>query len=261
MRVHMFSTGVTKTRVGLIKLQGGDADYTIPIPWTLIKHTQGNVIFDGGISADVVDDKLGVWGQEGIDTFDPILTHEQTCVAQCRSVGVEPQDVSYVIQSHMHRDHTGAIGWFPNAEHIVQRIEYEYAFNPEWFMASAYHKLDYSKPGLKWRMLEQEEADTFDLFGDGSIRLISTPGHTIGHQSMILRLPQTGHILLTADACYTKDHWDEKCLPGISVSNSEWLRSLRKLREIAAATGALVVLGHDPDVWAVLKTGPDRFYE
>ena len=157
MRVHMFATGVTKTRVDLIKLHGGDADYTIPIPWYLIKHPKGNVVFDGGISAEVVDDKIGVWGEEDIKQFDPILTHDQTCVAQCRSAGVEPEDVRYVIQSHLHRDHTGSVGRFPNAEHIVQRIEYEYAFDPEWFVASAYQKKDFGKPGLKWRMLEQNE--------------------------------------------------------------------------------------------------------
>jgi N-acyl homoserine lactone hydrolase len=72
------------------------------------------------------------------------------------------------VQSHLHLDHTGAIGRFPRAEHIVQRIEYEYAFNPDWFAPAGYIRADFDRPNLAWKFLGGPYTDNFDLFGDAS---------------------------------------------------------------------------------------------
>ena len=118
------------------------------------------------------------------------------------------------MQSHLHLDHTGAIGRFPNAIHVVQRAEYEYAFTPDWFAVASYIRKDFDKTDLQWLFLDGKATDFYDLFGDGTVRLIFTPGHSVGHQSFLIHLPKTGPILLTADAAYTLDHWNEKALPG-----------------------------------------------
>ena len=76
------------------------------------------------------------------------------------------------------------------AQHIVQRAEYDYAFNPHWFAKGAYIRADFDRPGLDWKFLGGEFTDNFDLFGDGVIRMIFTPGHSPGHQSC---RPGTGH--------------------------------------------------------------------
>src|SRR5271166_2195702 len=101
--------------------------------------------------------------------------------------------------------------------------------------------------------------DNYDLFGDGSVKMIFTPGHSPGHQSFLITLPITGSIILTIDAAYTLDHWDEKALPGFLASTVDTVRSVRKLHQVARQTGAMVVTGHDPDAWPKFKKAPDYY--
>ena len=260
IELHMFQTGTLRTKVKYIKMNQGDDDFEIPVPWFLIKHPMGNVVIDGGNAVEAAIDKRGHWGAV-VDAYDPVMNIADNCVDQCRLVGVEPNDVRYVLQSHLHLDHTGAIGHFPKAQHIVQRAEYEYAFNPQWFAEGAYIRADFDRPGLDWKFLGGEYSDNFDLFGDGTIRTIFTPGHSTGHMSFLITLPNTGPVLLTIDAAYTLDHWNNKALPGLVVSSSDAANSVAKLRRIADDTNAMLVTGHDPDNWETFQKAPYDFYD
>lgn len=258
--LYMFQTGTLKTKVKYIKMNQGEEDYEIPVPWFLIKHPAGNVVIDGGNAVEAAIDKRAHWG-DVVDAYDPIMDVSENCVDQCRSVGVDPHSVRYVLQSHLHLDHTGAIGHFPNAQIICQRQEYEYAFKPHWFSDAAYIRADFGRPGLNWKLLGGVYTDNFDLFGDGSIRTIFTPGHAPGHQSFLVTLPRTGPMLLTVDAAYTLDHWENKALPGLVVSSADAADSVEKLRRIASDTNAVVVTGHDPENWETFKKAPQEVYD
>jgi len=260
IQLYMFQTGTLRTKTKYIKMNQGEEDFEIPVPWFLIKHPKGNVVIDGGNAIEVAIDKRAHWGAV-VDAYDPIMDVRDNCVDQCRSVGVEAEDVRYVVQSHLHLDHSGAVGRFPNAQHIVQRSEYEYAFDPDWFSTAAYIRADFDRPGLDWKFLGGEYTDNFDLFGDGAIRMIFTPGHSPGHQSFLITLPNTGPVLLTIDAAYTLDHWDNKALPGLISSAVDAAHSVDKLHKIAEDTGALVVTGHDPDHWKTFRKAPNNFYD
>jgi glyoxylase-like metal-dependent hydrolase (beta-lactamase superfamily II) len=142
----------------------------------------------------------------------------------------------------------------------VQRAEYEYAFTPDWFTAGGYIRKDFDRPGLRWQFLEGTASDYYDLYGDGSVVMICTPGHSVGHQSFLVTLPRSGRVLLTVDAAYTIDHWDEKTLPGFATSALDAVRSVRKLRVLAEREEALVVTGHDPDAWPRFRHAP-AFYD
>ena len=139
------------------------------------------------------------------------------------------------------------------------RSEYEYAFTPDWFAAGGYIRKDFDKPGLKWQFLNGELTDGYDLYGDGVIRMIFTPGHAPGHQSFLISLPSGEKLLLTVDAAYTLDHWNEQALPGFLASTVDTVRSAQKLRALADHEGATVVTGHDPDAWATFRHAPE-FY-
>ncbi len=260
MQLYMFQTGILRTKTKYIKLNQGEENFEIPVPWFLIKHRKGIVVIDGGNAIEVAIDKRAHWGAV-CDTYDPIMNVDETCVEQCRLVGVEPADVRFVVQSHLHLDHSGAVGRFPNAQHIVQRLEYDYAFNPDWFSAGAYIRADFDRPGLDWKFLGGVYTDNFDLFGDGTIRMIFTPGHSPGHQSFLITLPNTGAVLLTIDAAYTLDHWHDKALPGLNCSAVDTAHSVAKLHKIAKDTGAIVVTGHDPDNWETFRKAPRGFYD
>lgn len=260
IELYMFQTGTLKTRLKFIKMNQGESAYEIPVPWFLIRHPKGNVVIDGGNAAEVAIDKRAHWGAV-LEAYDPVMGPSENCVAQLRMLDLAPQDIRYVLQSHLHLDHTGAVGRFPRATHVVQRIEYDYAFNPHWFAKGAYIRADFDRPGLNWKFLGGEYTDNFDLFGDGTVRMIFTPGHSPGHMSFLVTLPQTGPMLLTIDAAYTVDHWENRALPGLVTSSADAANSVEKLRRIAKDTGATVVTGHDPDSWKGFRKAPHDFYD
>lgn len=260
IQLYMFQTGTLRTKLKYIKMNQGEEPFEIPVPWFLIKHPKGNVVIDGGNAVEVARDPRGHWG-DVVNAYTPVMDPADNCVDQARGVGVEPDKVRYVLQSHLHLDHTGAIGRFPNATHVVQRAEWDYAFKPDWFSKGAYIRADFDRPRVDWKFLGGEYTDNFDLFGDGTVRSIFTPGHSPGHQSFLIRLPNTGPVLLTIDAAYTMDHWEERALPGLVCSSVDAARSVVKLRKIAQDTGAMVVTGHDPAAWRTFEHAPRKFYD
>ncbi|MFT8777218.1 MAG: N-acyl homoserine lactonase AttM [Gluconacetobacter liquefaciens] len=260
IRLYMFQSGSLKCKLHNIKMnEGNGADYEIPVPFFLITHPKGHTIIDGGNAVEVATDPRGHWGRI-CDVYWPVMTEEDGCVAQLARLGIRPEDVRYVLQSHLHLDHTGAIGRFPNATHIVQRAEYEYAYTPDWFAAGGYIRRDLDRPGLKWQFLNGIADDHYDLYGDGVLTTLFTPGHAPGHMSFLVRLPGTGATLLTIDAAYTLDHWEERSLPGFLTSTIDSVRSVQKLRVLAERTGARIVTGHDPEAWASFRQAP-AFYD
>jgi glyoxylase-like metal-dependent hydrolase (beta-lactamase superfamily II) len=260
IRLYMLATGSLRCKVHNVKMnQGLGEPYEIPVPWYLITHPKGNIVIDGGNAVECATDPRGYWG--GIsDVYWPIMNEEDGCVNQVRSLNIPLESVRFVLQSHLHLDHTGAIGRFPGATHVVQRAEYEYAFTPDWFAAGGYIRKDFDRPGLSWQFLAGESSDYYDLYGDGSIVMVWSPGHSPGHQSFLITLPKRGSVLLTADAAYTIDHWEERALPGFLASAVDTVRSVRKLKALAAKSDAMVVLGHDPDSWPTFQHGA-AFYD
>jgi N-acyl homoserine lactone hydrolase len=261
VRLHMFDGGTLRCHVENIKMnQGLGEEYEIPVPWFLVEHPKGLVVIDGGNAAECAIDAKQHWG-DITAVYWPVMEPEQACVPALKAAGFDPADVRYVLQSHLHLDHTGALGaidQFPHAEVIVRRAEHQYAFAPDWFAAGGYIQKDFNKPGVPWSIIEDNE-DGYDLFGDGVIRCWSTPGHAPGHQSFEVTLPNSGTMLLTVDAAYTMDHWEEKALPGFLASVVDTVRSVRKLHRLAARSNATVVTGHDPDMWPTFKHSPEAY--
>ncbi len=261
VKLHMFECGTLKTTLENIKMnQGLGDDYEVPVPWFLIEHPRGLVVIDGGNAAECAEDPSTHWGGVS-DVYWPEMSPEQACVPALKAAGFDPSDVQFVLQSHLHLDHTGAlaaIDEFPNAQVITTRDEYEYAFAPDWFAAGAYIQKDFNKSGVPWALIEATE-DGYDVFGDGTIRCWRTPGHAPGHQSFEVTLPHSGTMLLTVDAAYTTDHWEEKALPGFLASVVDTVRSVRKLHRLAARRDATVVTGHDPDMWPKFKHSPEAY--
>jgi N-acyl homoserine lactone hydrolase len=262
VRLYMFECGTLKCHVENIKMNQGLGDpYEIPVPWFLVSHPKGNVVIDGGNAGECATDARGHWG-DIVDVYTPVMTPEQACVPALQQAGFDPASVKYILQSHLHLDHTGAVAavdQFPNAQVVVTRAEFEYGHAPDWFAAPGYIQADYHKPGVPWVLLDETD-DGYDLYGDGVIRMWRSPGHAPGHQSFEITLPNNGAMLLTVDAAYTMDHWNEKALPGFLASAVDTVRSVRKLHRIADRADATVVTGHDPDAWPGFKQAPD-FYD
>ena len=116
----------------------------------------------------------------------------KTLAAQLTAIGVQPADIKYVGISHTHPDHIGNVELFPAATVLIQKAEYEWAFAGD------------KKPFNPAHPVEQLVGD-HDVFGDGSVMIVSTPGHTPGHESLMLNLPKTGWLVLSGDVAHFQD--------------------------------------------------------
>jgi glyoxylase-like metal-dependent hydrolase (beta-lactamase superfamily II) len=258
LRLYFFSCGSLTTYMQFIKMnEGMGEEYEVPVPFFLITHPRGNVLFDGGNALEVARDAHGHWG-ETAEVYMPNMTEDDFVVNQLQAMDVDPASVRYVVQSHLHLDHSGAIGHFPNAEYVVQRRELEYAYAPHWFQVPGYIRPDFDRD-VNWRFLYGEQDDHYDLFGDGTIRTLFTPGHAPGHTSLVVTLEETGSVMLTADACYTMDHYNNAALPGLLYSASDCADSVEKIQRTVDALEAMVVTGHDPEAWPDFKKAPEYY--
>ena len=241
--LYLFSSGT---------LEVGGID--VPVPFFLIRHPKGDVVVDGGNPLAVARDARAHWGALA-DRFRVHMTEEQHCVAQLRQLGIAPESVGHLVQTHLHIDHTGALGHFPDATVIVHARELDAARAADPPHAHGYVRTDFERAGLDWRAVEGEQ----DLFGDGTIRLLQTPGHSAGHMSLLLDLDETGPVLLTADAVDALSQWDGRRALRVLYSRDDAKRSLERLRGLARETDPLVVFGHDPDNWSQLRHAPDHY--
>ena len=169
IKLFMFQSGTQHCRYQHIRMnQGVGEHYEIPVPWFLLTHPDGFTLIDGGLAVEGLKDPSGYWGST-VEQFKPVMSEEQGCVEQLKRIGIAPEDIRYVVLSHLHSDHTGAIGRFPHATHVVQRQEYEYAFAPDWFTSGAYCRRDFDRPQLNWLFLNGLSDDHYDLYGDGTL--------------------------------------------------------------------------------------------
>ena len=259
LRLYFFECGHLKTYTQFIKMNEGMNDsFEAPVPFFLITHPRGNVLFDGGNALEVAQDATAHWGESVVEIYEPHMTEDEFVVNQLQNMDVDPASVRYVVQSHLHLDHSGAVGHFPNAEYVVQRRELEYAYTPDWFQKPAYIRSDFDRD-VNWLFLDGEHDDGYDLYGDGTLKTLFTPGHAPGHISLMVTLEETGPVMLTSDACYTMDHYNNEALPGLIHSAHDVATSVQKIHRAVDAVGAMVVTGHDPDEWPNFKKAPEYY--
>jgi N-acyl homoserine lactone hydrolase len=223
-------------------------EFEVPVPFYLIRHPDGDVVVDGGNPLAMARDPEAFLG-EYADVFGVNMSEDQHCVAQLGRLGVSPADIRFVVQTHLHFDHIGTLGHFPDAEIVVHERELEAARAGEGYIG------DFDDRTLRWRPVTGDH----DLFGDGSVRLLETPGHSAGHMSLLIALEQTGPVLLTADASDNWHQWTGRHKPRAFHSREQAAESMERLHDVAAKHDPLIVFGHDPRNWASLQHVPDRY--
>jgi N-acyl homoserine lactone hydrolase len=210
----------------------------------LIKHSQGWFLWDTGIPDAVAA------MPNGLAPADPkaVTWHRpKTLAAQLDQLGVKPSDIKAMAISHTHPDHIGNVEMFPTAMLYVQKAEYEWpgANNAPRF-----------KPEHPVTELEGDR----DIFGDGSLTILSTPGHTPGHQSLLVKLPHTGPVVLSGDAVHFKSNWENRGVPVNNFSKDLTLASMQKLSDTLAKEKAQLWINHDKAQRDRLKMSP-AFYD
>lgn len=213
----------------------------IPVAMYIIDHPRGLVIYDTGQNVAVSDGGCeAYWGKGLCGAFTPIQGRNEVIDKWLEKFGYRVDQVKYVIYSHMHLDHVGNIKLFPKATHVLQKAELKAAWWPEAWQRAAFVLKDYDTT-RDFKFMEL--VGDFDLFGDGSIVILDTKGHTQGHQSLKVRLPKTGTVILAGDAVYTPEN-EAGTIPGITWNTYESMRAIDRLKQIRDAEGGQLWFSH-----------------
>ncbi len=229
-------------------LAGKEGKIHFPVPAYLIDHPRGQVLFDTGLHPQCQNDVAGRIGFMA-DLFGVHFRKGEDIKSRLEELDVDANRIEFLINSHLHFDHTGGNELVPNAKVIIQEREWEAGHTPEFIKANGYVLADYEHGHLV-----QKVNGEHDLFGDGRIVTVPTFGHTPGHQSLKVRL-DSGDVVLTADACYFKESLTNLHLPHLVHNRSQMIDSLLLLRKLERA-GARMFYGHDPEFWSQLPRAP-----
>jgi N-acyl homoserine lactone hydrolase len=237
-----------------------DQWFTAPIQCFLLEHpSAGAVLIDTGFHGSVAVSPRSNLGAFGTVVYRDIeMKAEQAAAAQLRAKGIEPSSVTAVIMTHLHPDHASAISDFPEATFLVSTAEWEAA--TDGGVRDGYVKRQFDH-GFDYRLVDFDSdaansfsgfARSFDVFGDGSVRVVFTPGHTLGHMSVVLQTA-SGEVLVAGDAIFMQRTLADDHLPHLLADEHLFRRSLREIRQYAKETpDAVIIPGHDWDAWQKL---------
>lgn len=203
----------------------------------VIKHASDWMVWDTGLPDAIFSHP---------STDPSAWRRTNTLEGELAKVGIKPAEVKYLAISHTHPDHIGNVELFPQAMLLVQQAEYD------WPNQDGSPRFKQSHPVTK---LQGDR----DVFGDGSVTLLSTPGHTPGHQSLLVKLHETGAVLLSGDAVHLKSNWDQRRVPTINYDKAQSLASMQRMAEIMARDDAQLWINHDKPQSQIMKHAPDYY--
>jgi len=228
-------------------------DVTIPVSMWVIDHPKGLVVFDTGNNVAIsngADNCKKYWAAGNCDFLKPSQTRDDVIDRQLQKLGYSTDKVKVVVTSHTHLDHGGNIEMFPNAIHVLQKKELYQGWWPEKFQGRA--------PNGSFVVADLDNARDFnymelngdyDLFGDGSIMVLSTPGHTLGHQSLKLKMASGRTIIIAQDAIWMQENLDGYPA-GLNYSVQDYTNSVNRLKFMRDLEGADILMPHDQDQYA-----------
>jgi len=240
---------------------GGD---TVEVPYQafLVEHpSAGRILIDTGFHPSVAVDPKENLGRVGARVFAPEMEASDAIPAQLRARGIEPAEIKTILMTHLHGDHASGISEFPGAMFLISQQEWDEAstVSRPWMHGYVRRHFDHA---FDFRTVDfgGSGIDSFatfgrgvDVFGDGSVRLVFTPGHTLGHMSVILRLKER-EALVAGDAIYTRRTLDTGHKPYLMEDEHLFERSVREIQIYARETpDALIIPGHDMAAWRKLS--------
>lgn len=233
-------------------MYGLEGELTIPLPAYLIEHPKGLVLFDTGLVPAALDDPRSVYGDLA-DVLGLTATAEQRLDRQIEALGYRLSDITHVIASHLHFDHTGGLMLFPEAKLYVGQGEHPFAYWPSQVGGGFFRRDDFDPiPRQRWNEIPGCDVD---LFGDGSLVVLYTPGHTPGELSLLVRLPSRNFVL-TGDTVHLRAALENEIHFPVDADTKVAVQSLQRIKLIRDSADATVWITHDPDDWAELSHAP-----
>jgi N-acyl homoserine lactone hydrolase len=221
----------------------------------VVTHPSGNVLFDSGVHPQMGTDPVARLGPAAA-TFAVQMGPDDAVDRRLGSLGMKCADVDVVVQSHLHFDHAGGLEWLTNASILVQRDELSFARNPPVYQRLIYVPADFEHE-LRWQELDGDH----DVFGDGKVIALSTPGHTRGHQSLMVHLDSGQTVILLADATYLLSKMRDRALPAVLWSPDAMVASWERIEALEREHGALLLATHDLDFRERMRLAPGAWYD
>jgi len=222
----------------------------------LIQRGSEWLLWDTGVPESALNDPKG-WS-----TLPKLIVYhlDKTLTDQLAAIGLETMDIAYVALSHTHGDHIGNVRLFPNSTVLMQRAEYEWISSPDGPNDNVNQLKALARKLLGTpKHLKLLEGDT-DVFGDGSVTLVSTPGHTPGSQSLLVHLKNSGFIILSGDVVHLEENFEKNTVPSLNTDTAASIASMDKIRRMIAAYKAKLFINHDKAQSDTLKLLP-TFYD
>ena len=256
MKMYAFHCGGERTLRSLLDPFDPDCGATIHPPYFfyLVQHPEQNLLFDTGAHPAFIDDPRSRLGAAA-DIFDVVMQPGDDVVSRLATVSIDPERVGHVVQSHLHYDHAGGLEFFPDAAVYVQKAELPFAHWPPVYQRDLYLHADFDHP-LQWRELDGEH----DVFNDGRLLIFPTPGHTPGHQSMLVRLPERAYILV-GDAAYDPQKMTDRRLPGLLWNPDAMVASWERIEDMQRRYNAELLFTHDLGYETKTRLGPEEWYQ
>jgi len=240
----------------------GEPATKVPCPAFLVRHpSAGAILVDTGLHPSIATDGDENFGRLGARFARPSLEPGADVPAQLRKRGLDPGEIPVVVMTHLHLDHASAISEFANSTFVVSEVEWRFATSGFSPLLNGYRRahFDYA---FDYRTVDFDRGSidsyatfgrSFDLFGDGSVRLAYTPGHSAGHMSVVARLRERDFVI-GGDAVYTAAQLDGGApLPPRPFDAHNYRRSLQELRLFKREyPSAIVTPGHDPSFYEKL---------
>jgi N-acyl homoserine lactone hydrolase len=201
----------------------------MPVPCFLIRHGERYMLWDAGISA------------RALGNAHPTLKLDRTIADQLAQIGVRPEQIAFVGISHYHGDHTGQASAFPRARLLIGAADLEaLRRDPPPGGAAPTHLAPWLAGGSPVSALTED----LDVFGDGSVVVLMTPGHTPGHTSLLVKLPR-GNVILSGDLWATHENVLRDTMPDFNTSRAETAASRERIRRMADRLDATLILQHE----------------
>ncbi len=215
-----------------------------PVWSALLRTPEGNILFDTGLHPVHVDRPDATFGPQS--RLKVVMQREDAIVARLAAIGVRPDDIAIVVNSHLHFDHAGNNGAFPRATFVVQAEHLAYAKGKPNF------------PGVYWDIAELRYVPVSGRTRVASgVDVVPTPGHAPGHQSLVVDLPQTGRVVLAGDAAFTRDNLERGEIPALDQAAAR--ESLALVRSLAGGDLSRVFTSHDAEAWPTWQHAPSVY--
>ena len=258
MRLYAFHCGGEQAMRSLFDPHDPDCGAPMEVPYFffLIQHAGHNVLFDTGMHPLSISDPARHFGAF-VDDYPIVMAPGDDAASLLATVGVRPDDVGHIVQSHLHYDHAGGLTSFPRATVHLQRAELPFALWPPVYQRTPPQFIRHEFESVTtWHEIEGD----CDILGDGRLVAFPTPGHTAGHQSLLVHL-DSGPVILVGDAAYDLGKMRQRRLPSVLWSPDAMVTSWERLEGLERSLGATLMTTHDLDYATTRRLAPAAWYE